>query len=340
MNEMQVLAEFRAAVAPPEPAALAAARDRVLDGTATGLGGRRAPGPRRRTWPKLALTGLAAAVTAAAVAVVAVVLTAPGSGPSHPGGVNLDAKELAYRVANAAAARPYVRPGQWVYWQEKTATAPIASARSARQGTFEVWTTADAARAAYLANGKVTFFRCGGVFPSPGCQSIGQPVPALLPDGQGTGLFEVTGKMPISYAGLKSLPRSPAALDRYLASLPLRGWGPAPVREFEVIKDLLITYVLPPALTAELYRALGNIPGVTIDRHAVDVAGRTGFGFQITLPRAMGGEIDQLILDPKTYDLMGQQLVLAPSAGAAAGRVLSGTAVLKSALVSGPGITP
>lgn len=116
--------------------------------------------------------------------------------------------------------------------------------------------------------------------------------------------------------------------------------GPAPVREFEVIKDLLITYVLPPARTAELYRALGNIPGVTVDRHAVDVAGRTGFGFQITLPRAMGGEIDQLVLDPKNYDVMSQQLVLAPSAGAAAGRVLSGTAILKSALVSGPGITP
>jgi hypothetical protein len=340
MNEIQVLAEFRAVVAPPEPGALAAARARVLDGATAGPGGRRAPGPRRRWWPKLALTGLTAAVTAAAVGVVAVVLTTSGSAPSQPVAVNLAAKELAYRVADAAAARRDVRAGHWVYWQEKTATGPRESAGPAPQGVFQVWTTADATRAAYLANGKVSFFPCGQTGPGIGCQSIGQPVPALLPNGQGTGLFEVTGKMPISYAGLKSLPRSPAALDRYLASLPLRGWGPVPVREFEVIKDLLITYVLPPALTAELYRALGNLPGVTIDRHAVDVAGRTGFGFQITLPRAMGGEIDQLILDPKTYDVMGQQLVLAPSAGAAAGRVLSGTAVLKSALVSGPGVTP
>ena len=77
-----------------------------------------------------------------------------------------------------------------------------------------------------------------------------------------------------------------------------------------------------------------------IGLHAVDVAGRTGLGFQITLPRAMGGEIDQLVLDLKTYDVMGQQLVLARSAGAAAGRVLSGTAVLRSAPVSGPGIRP
>jgi hypothetical protein len=54
-------------------------------------------------------------------------------------------------------------------------------------------------------------------------------------------------------------------------------------------------------------------------------------GFQITLPRAMGGEIDQLVPDPKTYDVMGQQLVLAPAAGAAAGPVLSGIAILKPA---------
>jgi hypothetical protein len=214
------------------------------------------------------------------------------------------------------------------------------AAQAARESPGTQRGQPDAARAAYLENGKVTFFQCGGAGPRPGCQSIGQPVPVLLPSGQGTGLFEVTGKMPISYAGLKSLPRDPGALDRYLAGLPLRGWGPAPVREFEVIKELLITFVMPPGLTAELYRALGNIPGVTVDRHAVDVAGRTGIGFQITLPRAMGGEIDQLILDPKTYDLMGQQLVLGPAADAAAGRVLSGTAILRTALVSGPGVTP
>jgi hypothetical protein len=339
MNEMQVLAEFRAVVTPPAPGTLAQARARVLDSAATGQSGRRAPGPRRPgSWPKLALTGLAAAAIAAAVAVA--VAAAPGGAPSHQGAVNPAVRELAYRVADAAAARPYVRPGQWVYWQEKTATAPAESAGPAPQGTFQVWTTADSTRAAYLAHGKVTFFPCDQAGSSGGCQSIGQPVPMTLPGGQGTAVGGMTGKLPVSYAGLRSLPRNPGALDRYLASLPLRGWGPAPVREFEVIKDLLITYVLPPALTAELYRALGNIPGVTIDRHAVDVAGRTGIGFQITLPRAMGGEIDQLILDPKTYGLMGQQLVLAPSAGTTAGRVLSGTAILRSALVSGPGIAP
>ena len=147
--------------------------------------------------------------------------------------------------------------------------------------------------------------------------------------------------MPVPYAGLSSLPRDPVALDRYLAGLPLRGWGPAPVREFEVIKDLLITYVMPPALTAELYRALGNIPGVTIDRHATDIAGRHGIGFKIALPADQGGGFDELILDPKTFALMGQQLILGPAAGPPRpARSCCGVAILKSALVSGPGILP
>lgn len=85
-----------------------------------------------------------------------------------------------------------------------------------------------------------------------------------------------TGSMPVSYAGLRALPGDPQALDGYLGRLHLPGWGPAPFREFEIIVRLLTTYVMPPALTAELYRSLGLIPGVTVNHHAVDIAGRTG----------------------------------------------------------------
>jgi hypothetical protein len=52
--------------------------------------------------------------------------------------------------------------------------------------------------------------------------------------------------------------------------------GPPAIREFDAIEDMITSYVMPPQLTAELYRALGDIPGVTVDEHAVDVAGRPG----------------------------------------------------------------
>jgi len=132
---------------------------------------------------------------------------------------------------------------------------------------------------------------------------------------KGDAVTTVAGPMAISYAGLSSLPRDPLALDRYLGRLHLPGWGPAPVREFEVISNLLTSYVMPPALTAELYRSLGDIPGVTVDHHAVDVAGRTGVGFQIALPKPFGGGTEELVINPHTYRLMGQQLLTAQATG-------------------------
>ncbi len=51
---------------------------------------------------------------------------------------------------------------------------------------------------------------------------------------------------------------------------------------------------VPPRLTAELYHALGDLPRVTLDRHAVDAAGRHGVGFRI---RA-GSAKYEIILNP------------------------------------------
>jgi hypothetical protein len=186
-------------------------------------------------------------------------------------------------------------------------------------------------------NNKVHVLRCpySQSLPHGGCK----PEMFLTTDGLGADI-------PLTYAELGSLPRSPAALDRYLASLPLPGGEPAPVREFEIIDGMLFTYVMPSALTAELYRALGHIPGVTVDQHAVDVAGRAGIGFQITAPHSPGAdapvrEVAQLILNPKTYDLMAVQTLSTNQRRSSLPRhTLSGTAILKTALVSGPGILP
>lgn len=145
------------------------------------------------------------------------------------------------------------------------------------------------------------------------------------------------GPMPVSYAGLRALPGDPQALDGYLGRLHLPGWGPAPFREFEIIVQLLTTYV-PPALTAELYRSLGLIPGVTVNHHAVDIAGRTGVGFQIPVPPWIGGGTDTLIINPRSYRLMGQQLTV--TAGKDAGKVNGGMAVLRRVLVPSPGVSP
>jgi hypothetical protein len=332
MDEMTLLEDFRAAVAPPSEAVLARARAGMTDG-ARGLA---YPGRRRlhrpRTRGKLTLTGLAGLAAATAVAVA--LATAGSGGEVAPATASLVVKELAYRAAAAAAAAPAVAPGQWVYWQEKRL------AHADLLDTYEVWTTADATKAAYLSQGKVTAVPCPGPDgkPASACQYVGQPI--ILHFGHKDSTGELVQRMPVSYASLGSLPRDPAALGRYLASLPLPGFRTAPVREFEIIKELLTTYVMPPALTAELYRALGAIPGVTVDRHATDIAGRHGTGLRITLPPSKYKVFDELILDSKTFAVMGQQIVFGPGRPAKVSGIVLGTAVLKSALVSGPGQRP
>ena len=99
---------------------------------------------------------------------------------------------LAYRAAAAAAAQPAVRPGQWVYWQEKAVGGKP-------EGIFQVWTTADSRKAAYVYNGEVRFVSWWRGRPGTGSagghgQFIGQPAVFVLPHGQGVVTSALTGK--------------------------------------------------------------------------------------------------------------------------------------------------
>jgi len=318
MDELTAVRQLLAEPPPPAPDVVAAARAR-LKRSARGTGSPRWRAPRH-PWRLAAAAGLAAAVAAGLV--TAQVIAAGGAAPAGA----LTVRELAYRAAAAAARQPSVRPGQWVFWREKTGGHGCGT----DCGTFHVWTTADSQRAAWVYRGRVVSLGHGPF--------VGQPLPSIVPPDRGGGwaFGSQTGKIPVSYAGLSSLPRSPRALDRYLGqlSLPhLRGWGSPPAREFTIIEMMITSYVMPPRLTAELYRALGGIPGVTINGHAVDVAGRRGVGF--ISPALPGGGNMEIILNPRTYRLMGDDLLWGPRR-----QLLNGTAILQEALVSGPAVWP
>jgi hypothetical protein len=287
----------------------------------SGLACRAARHRRRRI-----LTRATVAAAVAAAAAVSLSLVSPGSTPARPAAMT--ARELAYRAAAAAAAQPAVAPGQWVYWQETTET------HRTTWPTYQVWTTAGSTKPAYVLAGSIRL-RCPNQFQFSPCQVIGHPGLLTFLGGRDM-LGQFGGHIPVSYAGLRSLPGNPLALDRYFASLHLGVQQPAANREFRIIEDLLISYVMPPALTAELYRALGDVPGVTVNDHAVDAAGRTGLGLQISVPTTNGPpayQVDELVINPSTYELMGWQDFLR-------GQLLWGTAVVKSALVSGPWVVP
>jgi hypothetical protein len=211
-----------------------------------------------------------------------------------------------------------------------------------------VWTTADSNTAAAILNGRIRYLCPTQLIPYP-CQTIGQPSPAQIRLALTEGGAQANiNPIPVSYADLGSLPGNPVTLDRYFGSLFHVPAVPAALSEFQTIYDLLISYVMPPALTAELYHALGDLPGVTVNDHAVDAAGRTGIGFQISIHRTpYMYPSDQLILDPSTYQLMGYSTEFIVPAVFSSGHTGPGlrakglsTAVLKSSLVSGPGVVP
>ena len=220
-----------------------------------------------------------------------------------------------------------MRRGQWVYRKYLTKD-------SSRPGTTEFWTTADSVKAAWVsATGKIHYFS--------GQASLGMAAALVKLPGHRSafaGLFPV--QLPVKYADLGSLPRDPRALDRYLGRQPRPGVSRA-AKEFMLIDAMLTGYVMPPRLTAEFYRALGDIPGVSADPQAVDVAGRPGVAFRISR-HALGAEwTDEIILSPRTYRLMANEITIPPAPGSSGqAPTVAGTAILREALVSAPGITP
>ena len=63
---------------------------------------------------------------------------------------------------------------------------------------------------------------------------------------------------------------------------------------------------MPPQITAQLYRALAAISGVTADLHAIDVAGHRGTGFLLT--GTVGGN-QEIIANPGTWQFQGYQFL-------------------------------
>lgn len=348
MNEIDLLARLRDEV--PGDQVSAHAERRLADAIASGPPAGRVPARRPASLPgrpgwRLVTAGLAVAVLAAGTVTALVA----GTGSAPP--VRLTATELAYRAAASAARNPDVRPGQWVYRElYARPRTPFQAGGITRQ-----WATANNQTNAFYLHGRLIVGPWSTWQPL-GCVSHAKPprpVPCA-PGHQHYLKFRVATPF-VSYSQLSSLPASPRQLIAVLAARNPHGYlynmtlqpgsmvdeqpepgrphtdnqyvGSPALRAFSVICNLLSTYVMPPGLTAELYRALGDLPGIEVYRNAVDVTGRHGIAFYMPYrPHARTGE--DIILSPRTYQLMGF------------GNRQDGTAVLHQAIVAGPGVRP
>src|SRR5262249_52421627 len=105
------------------------------------------------------------------------------------------------------------------------------------------------------------------------------------------------------YKQLAALPTDPGALLRwaYDQTPNIEGGGSTPDAEvYGIFEGMISDNVLPPDLKAAIFRALKQVPGVTVK--TVEVNGKRVY--------ALGQTDDwlhqELLLDAKTYDYVGQ----------------------------------
>jgi hypothetical protein len=218
-------------------------------------------------------------------------------------GTTRSAQLLADTAANAVLTQPAVKPGQWVYRRVEFYFQQLPGVRhQPRAYTIEnTWMMADGDH----------FTTTGSVI----------------------GLMD---EAPVAYADLDSLPANPAALDAYIAHLsypsPNATTANKATAEFNGVVGLLTNYVLPPKLTAELFRALADIPTVYAKANVTDIAGQVGVAF--IKPYNAQSVNQEIILSPTDYRVLGR------AAWQAHVIPMRGEAFLAQAFVSGPGKLP
>ncbi|MBO2455556.1 CU044_5270 family protein [Actinomadura barringtoniae] len=285
-------------------------------------GGRRAT---RRTAVRIGVVGALAASIAAGVTVVQGLGGVDDQGrprpvvPGLPPGPAANAQVVLGKVADAAQGRASVgpKPGQWTY-EETRGTLPVRKDVQSPKTPMKtrvdrVWVRGDGTRLATFEKGRLVESPTGG--------------PTVMP--------------PSSYAALTALPRDPAKLLAwaYQQRAPLEKNDGA----FKLLTSIIANNaVLPPAQEAATYRALAMIPGVEVDRNAVDPQGRPA----LAVSRVAEGWVrESIMLDRATFAYRGFRDVAVKEHHDDQMKIAKGTVMavglrIKSGVVDKPGQLP
>ena len=286
----------------------------------------------RRTWPRPTrpprpprtpqtpwLAGIAAAAGAAglAAAVAAVSVSVLGQ-PPPPGPTltsvltdavsHLKAVQLLINVATAAGRRQpvIVTSSQFAYFEGMVSFGSKGGPAPAQTHLQQVWRPA-------------TDLCDGGLVIEYG-QRYSLTVRKKCPD---QGQLQANPTYPL----LRSLPAGPQALLAALRKVRYPG-VPADEAAFFTIGNIQES-VVPPDVSAALYRAAALLPEVTAGPSAYDPVGRPG----VEVSFILGGVAEEWIFDPGTFRLLGE-------AGFSNGVLTSESAILKRAIVDRAGELP
>ncbi len=285
------------------------------DPQVTGQASRRLP--RRR----LALATSALAAVAVAVAVVAVGTAGFGLGGGKSGSTDRPGTSASTQrsaaglppgtrtfelAANYAAARPFTapRPDQWIYVQSRELN-PSSLAKDKGQTadvTTQFWKRADGTKMAGY-NPETGKFETWD-------QDNGYPALTALPTDPQALLAALRAQLdpgsPRHGPAVSAVPGVSPGDRQPALGVPARTPEQSNALLFNRIAMTLDENLLPPAVTAALWRAAALIPGATQAPGTVEVDGR-----QVTVVGRIqeGWQFDQLLVDPDTYEFVGYRSV-------------------------------
>jgi len=285
----------------------------------------KAKAPRRNPWLRPTISA-AAVATVAALAFVTLPGGADGTTATAPPGRTdtrtvQTAATLLENIALAAEGTDVpsgIRDDQFVYMKSRVAYMTYTNGGPGVMDPVhdrEIWLSVDGKGEGLLEEGK-------------------EPPQKLEQEGQ---LLGDAPRKPTydNYRALSKLPTDPdemldwlyeTSADEVDEERPDKDYA-----AFVLFGDLIRESLMPPEVSAALYRAAAKIPGVEVVPDVKDTAGREG----VAVTRTGGdGEVEQLIFDEKTYAYLGERELDAD------GRLTGSQAVLERAVVDRTGQRP
>jgi hypothetical protein len=260
--------------------------------------------PRRRTVIAIAAAGLAIAI--------AIPIALPGG---VTGGADPAAAAVLHRVALRAAQQPpdpAPLPGQYLYTRSESASTFLFVVGDGRTLFFHQplirasWIGPDGSGRILSTAGEVTFLA-----EKDRATWIAAGSPDLCADVcEGQTRDEPFGPGELAIRELPDLPTDPEELLELLERREIVGGPSGDWETFAIIGDLLRETSLQPKERAALYQVAAELPGVELVGRVVDGAGRPGVAVAYTRTNTDAPSRHQLIFDPTTAELLGENEVL------------------------------
>jgi hypothetical protein len=260
--------------------------------------------PRRRR-----RTAIAIAIAAAGLALaIAFPIALPGG---FTGGADPAAAAVLHRVALRAARQP-MEPspsaGQYLYTKSQSFSTSLYVVGDGN--TFLYWQPA--VRESWIGpNGSGRIRDTSGSVTFPTEEDRATWVAAGSPDlYENLAEDELFDPGELMYGNHSELPTDPEALRELIERREIVGGPSGDWETFAIIGDLLRETSLQPKERAALYQVAAELPGVELVGRVMDGAGRPGVAVAYTRTNSDAPSRHELIFDPTTAELLGENEVL------------------------------